>query len=65
MEQLGQNDVDDHHKQVHIISMESFYRPILEEQWKLAMRGKHDFDHPSMITSKFLYGYPTLRLFLI
>ncbi len=46
MEQLGQNEVDADHKQVHIISMESFYKPLSEEQRRLAMRGKQNFDHP-------------------
>ncbi len=46
MEQLGQNDVDEDHKQVHIISMESFYKPLSEEQRKLAVKGKQNFDHP-------------------
>ena len=46
MEQLGQNEVDEHHKQVHIISMESFYKPLTNEQRKLAVKGKHNFDHP-------------------
>ena len=38
MEQLGQNEVDEHHKQVHIISMESFYKPLSEEQRKLQLK---------------------------
>ena len=49
MEQLGQNDVEEHQKQVHIISMESFYKPLTEEKRKLAMKGKQNFDHPGTL----------------
>ena len=46
MEQLGQHEVDTAQKQVHIISMESFYKPLSEEQHKLAEKGQYNLDHP-------------------
>ncbi len=49
MEQLGQNEVAEDQKQVHIVSMESFYRRLTEEQRQAALRGKYNFDHPGKI----------------
>ena len=46
MEQLGQNEVAEDQKQVHIVSMESFYRRLTDEQRQAALRGKYNFDHP-------------------
>ena len=48
MEQLGQNDLDQEQKQVEIISLESFYRQLSEEEHKDAARGQYNFDHPGI-----------------
>ena len=36
-------------KQVHIVSMESFYRRLTDEQRQAALRGKYNFDHPGKL----------------
>ncbi len=51
MEQLGQNEVAEDQKQVHIVSMESFYRRLTDEQRQAALRGKYNFDHPGKFRS--------------
>ncbi|XP_042320513.1 uridine-cytidine kinase 2 isoform X2 [Sceloporus undulatus] len=43
---LGQNDVDHHHKQVVILSQDSFYRILTTEQKAKALKGQFNFDHP-------------------
>ncbi|XP_020906647.1 uridine-cytidine kinase 2 [Exaiptasia diaphana] len=46
MEQLGQEDVDSKQRRVAIISQESFYRELNEEELEEAHRGEFNFDHP-------------------
>ena len=46
MEKLGQKEVDQHQRQVAIISQDSFYRVLDEEENILAAKGQFNFDHP-------------------
>ncbi|KAL8562413.1 Uridine-cytidine kinase 2-B [Nucella lapillus] len=46
MEQLGQAQVDNHQRQVYIISQDSFYRNLTPEEHQRAVAGKFNFDHP-------------------
>lgn len=43
---LGQNEVDYHHRQVVILSQDSFYRVLTSEQKAKALKGQFNFDHP-------------------
>ncbi len=51
-EQLGQDSVDQKQRQVVIISLESFYKPLTEEEALLAKRGQYNFDHPGIFLQK-------------
>ncbi|CAL8309465.1 unnamed protein product [Lota lota] len=46
MELLGQNKIDHHHRQVVILSLDSFYRVLTPEQKARALKGQFNFDHP-------------------
>uniref|UniRef100_A0A3Q3X9Y7 uridine/cytidine kinase n=1 Tax=Mola mola TaxID=94237 RepID=A0A3Q3X9Y7_MOLML len=46
MELLGQNDIDQHKRQVAILSQDSFYRVLTPEQKAKALKGQFNFDHP-------------------
>ncbi|XP_033732763.1 uridine-cytidine kinase 2-like [Pecten maximus] len=46
MQQLGQTEVDDNQRQVVIISQDSFYRSLNEDEKRRALRGEFNFDHP-------------------
>ncbi|KAJ8011525.1 hypothetical protein DPEC_G00059130 [Dallia pectoralis] len=46
MELLGQNKIDHHHRQVVILSQESFYKELTAEQQAKALKGQFNFDHP-------------------
>ncbi|CAL8345913.1 unnamed protein product [Gadus morhua 'NCC'] len=46
MELLGQNKIDHHHRQVVILSLDSFYRVLSPEQKARALKGQFNFDHP-------------------
>ena len=46
MEQLGQTDVDRRQRQVFIISQDSFYKNLNDEEKELAKKGQFNFDHP-------------------
>ena len=46
MEQLGQTDVDRKQRQVFIISQDSFYKNLNEEEKESAKKGQYNFDHP-------------------
>lgn len=49
---LGQNEVDHHHKQVVILSQDSFYRVLTSEQKAKALKGQFNFDHPGELGVK-------------
>ncbi|XP_029939058.1 uridine-cytidine kinase 2-A [Salarias fasciatus] len=46
MEVLGQNEIDHHHRQVAILSQDSFYKVLTSEQKAKALKGQFNFDHP-------------------
>ena len=46
MEQLGQANLDSHQKQVVMVSQDSFYKNLTEEQRECADAGEYNFDHP-------------------
>lgn len=46
MEQLGQDGVESNQRRVAIISQDSFYRELCEEEAEDAKVGNFDFDHP-------------------
>uniref|UniRef100_UPI0037E9575A uridine-cytidine kinase 2-A n=1 Tax=Semicossyphus pulcher TaxID=241346 RepID=UPI0037E9575A len=46
MELLGQNEIDQHQRQVAILSQDSFYRVLTPEQKAKALKGQFNFDHP-------------------
>jgi len=46
MEQLGQEDIDCKQRRVAIISQESFYRELNEDELEEAHKGEFNFDHP-------------------
>ncbi|XP_048586961.1 uridine-cytidine kinase 2 [Nematostella vectensis] len=46
VEQLGQEDIDSKQRRVAIISQDSFYRELSEEELTEAKRGNFNFDHP-------------------
>ena len=49
MEQLGQTEVVDRKlQQVVIISQDSFYKNLNDEEKELAKKGLYNFDHPGM-----------------
>ena len=48
MELLGQNKIDHHHRQVVILSLDSFYRVLSPEQKARALKGQFNFDHPGI-----------------
>ncbi|XP_060630286.2 uridine-cytidine kinase 2 [Anolis sagrei] len=51
---LGQNDVDHHHKQVVILSQDSFYRVLTTEQKAKALKGQFNFDHPDAFDNELI-----------
>lgn len=53
MEQLGQDGVES--RRVVIISQDSFYRELCEDEAKEAKVGNFDFDHPGEISELFLF----------
>lgn len=52
MQLLGQNEVDYHHRQVVILSQDSFYRVLTSEQKAKALKGQFNFDHPGELGSE-------------
>jgi len=46
MEQLGQTNLDSRQKQVVMVSQDSFYKNLTEEQREFADEGEYNFDHP-------------------
>ena len=54
MELLGQLEMDQKQKQVNIVSIETFYKPLTPDQESLAKRGLYNFDHPGIFTVGFL-----------
>lgn len=46
MEQLGQTNVDRKQQKVAIISQDSFYKVLSDEEQELASKGLYNFDHP-------------------
>ena len=55
MEQLGQDGVES--RRVVIISQDSFYRELCEDEAKEAKVGNFDFDHPGETSDLFLFLY--------
>jgi len=53
MEQLGQDGVES--RRVMIISQDSFYRELSEDEAKDAKVGNFDFDHPGETSDLFLF----------
>lgn len=53
MEQLGQDGVES--RRVVIISQDSFYRELCEDEAKEAKVGNFDFDHPGETSELFLF----------
>ena len=53
MEQLGQDGVES--RRVVIISQDSFYRELCEDEAKEAKVGNFDFDHPGETSDVFLF----------
>ena len=49
MELLGQKDVDRKQRQVVIVSQDSFYKNLNEEEKELASKGLYNFDHPGKL----------------
>lgn len=49
MEQLGQANLDSHQKQVVMVSQDSFYKNLTEEQRECADAGEYNFDHPGIV----------------
>ena len=49
MEQLGQTNLDSRQKQVVMVSQDSFYKNLTEEQRECADAGEYNFDHPGMV----------------
>ena len=49
MEQLGQHDVDHRQRQVVTISLDSFYKPLTNEEQAQAKKGQYNFDHPGKV----------------
>lgn len=54
MEQLGQNLVMDNNSQVTIISQDSFYRDLTQEEHKRALKGLYNFDHPDAFDAELM-----------
>ncbi|XP_069120241.1 uridine-cytidine kinase 2-like [Argopecten irradians] len=54
MQQLGQTEVDDTQRQVVIISQDSFYRCLNEDEKRKALRGEFNFDHPDAFDHEFM-----------
>ena len=52
MELLGQNKIDHHHRQVVILSLDSFYRVLTPEQKARALKGQFNFDHPGIYSPR-------------
>ena len=52
MEQLGQTNLDSRQKQVVMVSQDSFYKNLTEEQRQFADAGEYNFDHPGMVFVK-------------
>jgi len=48
MEQLGQTNLDSRQKQVVMVSQDSFYKNLTEEQREFADEGEYNFDHPGV-----------------
>ncbi|XP_040263600.1 uridine-cytidine kinase 2 [Bufo bufo] len=51
---LGQNEVDHHQKQVVMISQDSFYRILTQEQKSKALKGQFNFDHPDAFDNELI-----------
>ena len=49
MEQLGQTNLDSRQKQVVMVSQDSFYKNLTEEQREFADEGEYNFDHPGVV----------------
>ncbi|XP_045438890.1 uridine-cytidine kinase 2 isoform X3 [Pipistrellus kuhlii] len=52
---LGQNEVDYHHRQVVILSQDSFYRVLTSEQKAKALKGQFNFDHPDAFDNELIF----------
>lgn len=57
MEQLGQDDIDCKQRRVVIISQESFYRELDEDELKDANKGEFNFDHPGTLHATIINTY--------
>ncbi|OCT83083.1 uridine-cytidine kinase 2 S homeolog isoform X1 [Xenopus laevis] len=51
---LGQNEVDHHQKQVVMLSQDSFYRILTQEQKSKALKGQFNFDHPDAFDNELI-----------
>ncbi|XP_044157043.1 uridine-cytidine kinase 2 [Bufo gargarizans] len=51
---LGQNEVDHHQKQVVMISQDSFYCILTQEQKTKALKGQFNFDHPDAFDNELI-----------
>merc|ERR1719362_2104723 len=54
MDQLGQNEVNNIHKQVVSLSQDSFYRELNPQEILLANKGKFNFDHPDAFDNELM-----------
>uniref|UniRef100_UPI0035900616 uridine-cytidine kinase 2 isoform X2 n=1 Tax=Myxine glutinosa TaxID=7769 RepID=UPI0035900616 len=55
MELLGQDEVEQHSRQVAMLSQDSFYRVLTPEQKAKAQRGQYNFDHPDAFDNELIY----------
>jgi len=61
MDHLDQNIVEQKQKQVVIISLESFYRTLTEEEQERANGGTFNFDHPS----NYAFSLISIKMFFL
>jgi uridine kinase len=54
LDQLTQLNID-HMKQILIINFDSFYKKLSNEEQQKALRGEHNFDHPSSFDDELAY----------
>ncbi|KAA8587373.1 hypothetical protein FQN60_016235 [Etheostoma spectabile] len=54
MELLGQNKIENHQRQVAILSQDSFYKVLTPEQKAKALKGQFNFDHPDAFDSELI-----------
>eukprot|EP00062_Callorhinchus_milii_P026752 gi/632989232/ref/XP_007883538.1/ PREDICTED: uridine-cytidine kinase 2-A-like [Callorhinchus milii] len=54
VELLGQNKVDQHQRQVVILSQDSFYRVLTVEQKTKVSKGQYNFDHPDAFDNELI-----------